>query len=62
MTLLITRRVGQRIMIGDSIVITVVRAGRDSGKVTIAIDAPSGTLVLRAELLDSQPKAPTDES
>jgi carbon storage regulator CsrA len=54
-TLMLTRRAGQCIAIGD-IVIKVVRV-HDSGKVRIAIDAPPGTLVLRAELLDADPDA-----
>lgn len=46
--LVLSRREGEKIRIGDSIVITVVRTIGD--KVRIGIDAPSDVLVLRDEL------------
>lgn len=46
--LVLSRREGERIRIGDSIVITVVRQVGD--KVRIGIDAPPDMLVLREEL------------
>lgn len=51
--LVIDRRIGERIAIGDEIVITVVRKAK--GKVRIGIDAPREVLVLREELLDREP-------
>lgn len=45
--LVLTRKLGQRILIGDDIVITVVRTGQN---VRIGIDAPRTTTVLREEL------------
>ncbi|OUT69155.1 MAG: carbon storage regulator [Planctomycetaceae bacterium TMED10] len=46
--LVLSRRESERIRVGDSIVVTVVRLGGD--KVRIGIDAPSDMLVLRDEL------------
>ena len=46
--LVLSRREGEKIIIGDSIVITVVRGGTD--KVRIGIDAPENVRILRSEL------------
>lgn len=46
--LILSRRESERIKLGDSIVITVVRVSGD--KVRLGIDAPSDILVLREEL------------
>lgn len=46
--LVLSRKEAQRIRLGDSIVITIVKIGGD--KVRIGIDAPSDVLVLRDEL------------
>ena len=46
--LVLSRRENERIRVGESIVVTVVRLGGD--KVRIGIDAPSDMLVLRDEL------------
>jgi carbon storage regulator len=46
--LVLSRRESERIRLGDSIVVTVVRLGRD--KVRLGIEAPSDVLVLRDEL------------
>ncbi len=46
--LVLSRKESQRIRVGDSIVITVVKLGGD--KVRIGIEAPSDVLVLRDEL------------
>jgi len=46
--LVLSRREGEWIRIGDSITITVVRMGGD--KVRVGIDAPNDLLVLRGEL------------
>lgn len=46
--LVLSRRESERIRLGDSIVVTVVRLGRD--KVRLGIEAPSDLLVLREEL------------
>lgn len=46
--LVLSRREGEEIRIGDSIVVTVVRTGGD--KVRLGVQAPSDVLVLRGEL------------
>lgn len=51
--LVLSRKEGERIRIGDSIVVTVVRAGGD--KVRIGIEAPGDVIVLRDEL-EPRPK------
>jgi carbon storage regulator len=50
--LVLSRRENERIRLGDSIVVTVVRLSGD--RVRLGIDAPSDVLVLRDEL---QPQA-----
>jgi len=46
--LVLSRRENERIRLGDSIVVTVVRVGGD--RVRLGIDAPADVLVLRDEL------------
>lgn len=46
--LVLSRRERERIRLGDSIVVTVVRIGGD--KVRLGIEAPADMLVLREEL------------
>ena len=46
--LVITRKVGERIVIGDSVVITVIQTQR--GRVRVGVEAPPRVLVLREEL------------
>jgi carbon storage regulator len=46
--LVLSRKESQRIRLGDSIVITIVKISGD--KVRIGVDAPSDVLVLRDEL------------
>ncbi len=46
--LILTRRVGESIIIGDEVVVTVVEAGRD--QVRIGIDAPRSVPVHRQEV------------
>jgi len=54
--LVLSRRESERIRLGDSIVVTVVRLAGD--KVRIGIEAPKDVLVLRDEL-DEFSAAPT---
>ncbi len=49
--LVLTRKKGETIQIGDSIVIKVISCGR--GKVKIGVEAPAMTRVLRGELLEA---------
>jgi len=60
--LVLSRRENERIRLGDSIVVTVVRVGGD--RVRLGIDAPANILVLRDELgnaggRESVPPRPT---
>jgi carbon storage regulator len=48
--LVLTRKLDERIKIGNNIYVTVVRCGND--KVRIGIDAPDNVPILRAELLE----------
>lgn len=51
--LIISRRKGQKILIGDDIELTVTAVHRSSVK--IAVRAPEHVTVIRAELLDDEP-------
>jgi carbon storage regulator len=46
--LVLSRREGERLKLGDAVVITIVRVSGD--KVRLGIDAPPGLLILRDEL------------
>ena len=48
--LILTRRVGERLMIGDDI--TVVILGVKGNQVRIGIDAPKSTPIFREEVID----------
>ncbi len=48
--LVLTRKVGEKIVIGDDIVITVVRLNHD--KVRLGIDAPAHVPVHRLEVVE----------
>jgi carbon storage regulator len=56
--LVLTRKAGERLILGDSIVVTVVRI--DKGKVRLGIEAPSHVRVIRPEIQDrnTSPPAP----
>ena len=50
--LVLSRKVGERILIGDKITVTVVRLAQ--GVVRIGIEAPSDLIVIREELTNSE--------
>lgn len=52
--LVLSRRQHERIRLGDSIVVTVVRIGPD--KVRLGIEAPADMLILREELEPLEPR------
>jgi len=58
--LVLSRKESQRIRLGDSIVVTIVKIGGD--KVRVGIEAPDDVLVLRDELeaWDERKPAATD--
>ena len=53
--LVLSRRESERIRLGDSIVVTIVRVSGD--KVRLGIEAPADVLVLRDELKPHPPAA-----
>jgi len=55
--LVLSRRASERIRLGDSIVVTVIRVAGD--RVRLGIDAPADVLVLRDELEPRPPADPT---
>ncbi|MDR3111316.1 MAG: carbon storage regulator [Planctomycetaceae bacterium] len=57
--LVLSRREGEKIRIGEDIVITVVRVSGD--KVRIGVEAPRNTLILRNELRTRQENGWVDE-
>jgi len=54
--LVLSRRVNERILIGNNVTITVVRV--DGGLVRIGIDAPKEVSVMREELKKSRDPVP----
>jgi carbon storage regulator len=58
--LVLSRRESERIRLGDSIVVTVVRVSGD--RVRLGIEAPASVLVLRDELQPHQPGQPLPRS
>ena len=54
--LVVTRKVGERIQIGDQITLTVVRINGPA--VRIGIDAPPDTSVVREELMQRRSEQP----
>ena len=48
--LVLSRKVGERILVGDQVRITVVRVS--NGGVRLGIEAPDGTTVIREELAE----------
>jgi len=48
--LVLSRKLGEQLIIGDSVVVTVVRVGLD--EVRIGIEAPREVDVVRSELVD----------
>ena len=58
--LVLSRREAERIRLGDSIVVTIIRIGGD--KVRLGIEAPSDVLVLRDELEPHELEALQQES
>lgn len=57
--LVLSRKESERIKLGDSIVITILRLGRD--KVRIGVEAPTDIVVLREELEPHEPDSPESD-
>ncbi|HBO43247.1 MAG TPA: carbon storage regulator [Planctomycetaceae bacterium] len=58
--LVLSRKVGQRILIGDQITVTVVRVA--PGAVRIGIDAPEHMAIVREEIKQDQESQPEDSN
>jgi carbon storage regulator len=58
--LIVTRRPGERVMVGDQVVITVIEVKGSS--VRIGIDAPRAVPVYREEIYAAMQQSRTDES
>ncbi len=59
--LVLTRKLMEKLYIGDNVCVTVVRL--EGGQVRLGIDAPREVAVVRAELLDGRDPSPrTDET
>jgi carbon storage regulator len=56
--LVISRKFGERILVGDNIVITLVRIGH--GNCRIGIDAPKDINIVREELVKSTVPRPAE--
>lgn len=56
--LVLSRKIGEKISIGDNIEVTVVKI--DRGKCRIGIQAPKSVSIARAELLVDVPHEATD--
>ena len=57
--LVLSRSPGERILIGDDVVITIVRIGPNS--VRVGVDAPSSVNIAREEIADQRPQSSTSE-
>ena len=56
MMLVLGRKPGEYVMIGDDIMVKVIRS--DFGDLRLAIDAPKNTPIIRGELYEEQNKSP----
>ena len=54
--LVLGRKPGEYVMIGDDIMVKVIRS--DFGDLRLAIDAPKNTPIIRGELYEVQNKSP----
>jgi carbon storage regulator len=58
--LVLSRRRSERILIGTSIQITVVRV--EGNQVRLGIDAPTSLPIIRAELLERRPRSEDEKN
>ena len=58
--LVLSRKVGERILIGDKILVTVVKIGH--GGVRIGVDAPAELAVVREELAQELNRAEKEQA
>lgn len=58
--LVLSRKLGEKIVIGDNIVVTVVKIDRN--QIRIGIEAPGDVPVFREEILPGRTVRPTEEA
>jgi len=56
--LVLTRKKGEEIKIGDDVTVTVVRTGK---VIKLGIEAPTGVRIIRAELIEEDVRAELPE-
>lgn len=57
--LVLSRKVGEKILIGDNISVTIVRVAQ--GTVRVGVEAPQELPIVREEIRDQQTAAPDDQ-
>jgi len=57
--LVLSRKVGEKILIGDNISVTIVRVAQ--GTVRVGVEAPQELPIIREEIKDQQTATPDDE-
>lgn len=57
--LVLGRKKGQRVLIGNNIIVTVIKIGTE--RVTLGFEAPDDVSIYREELLNDKPKQPTSD-
>lgn len=58
--LVLSRKTSERIKIGDQVVVTILHAA--SGRVSVGIEAPRDTRIVRGELIERDGQADKDEA
>jgi carbon storage regulator len=53
--LVLTRKFGQSLVIGDDITITILREGRHGNQVQVAVEAPKHIPIIREEAKNRKP-------
>jgi len=56
--LVLTRRIGEKIVIDGGIILTILEIG--TARVRVGIEAPKDVMILRSELLDQPPTTKDD--
>ena len=55
--LVLSRKVGEQLVIGDNVIITITKSG--GSRVTVGIDAPKEVSILRGEILANELASPS---
>jgi carbon storage regulator len=57
--LVLTRKPGEKVVIGGDITVTIIRAGR--GRIRLGVEAPDGIEILRAECVGKEHARPVNK-